>query len=154
MNKCLSNLSLIVITLLLSSCGQNTKDWPRTSFTFTYEMVIETKLYFHQKANNYVKEIYDSRESSDALFSKRVIESITALPYKEKKEKTVDAKNYSLLLSIQFTYLNDNVEEIENIIFYEYGISNGKVVFNNGDIHYFPGTVRVIYNSIVDGDNR
>ena len=73
MNKCLSNLSLIVITLLLSSCGQNTKDWPRTSFTFTYEMVIETKLYFHQKANNYVKEIYDSRESSDALFSKRVI---------------------------------------------------------------------------------
>ena len=154
MNKKILTFAVLPVVLSLSSCGGNTKDWPRTSFTFTYEMVIETKLYFHQKANNYVKEIYDSRESSDALFSKRVIESITALPYKEKKEKTVDAKNYSLLLSIQFTYLNDNVEEIENIIFYEYGISNGKVVFNNGDIHFFPGTVRGIYNSIVDGDNR
>lgn len=154
MNKNKSVFSLILVTLLLSSCGQNTKDWPRTAFSFTYEDVIETNLYFHQKSNDYVKEMDDSRISSDVLFSKRVIESITALPYKEKKEKAVDTKNYSLLLSIQFTYLNDNVEEIESVKFYEYGISDGKVVFNNGDIHFFPGTVRGIYNSIVDEDKR
>lgn len=154
MNKCLSNLSLIVITLLLSSCGYDTKDWPRVSFSFSYEDVVETSLYFHQKANRYAEEMEDSIVSEEKSFAKRAMETISAYPYREKKERTVDAKNYSILLSIQFTYLKDNVEEIENIKFYEYGISDGKIILNNGEIHFIVGTVRGGYDSIVDKESK
>ena len=154
MNKCLSNLSLIVITLLLSSCGYDTKDWPRVSFSFSYEDVVETNLYFHQKANRYVEEMEDSIVSEDKSFAKGAMETISAYPYREKKERTVDTKNYSILLSIQFTYLKDNVEEIENIKFYEYGISDGKIILNNGEIHFIVGTVRGGYDSIVDKESK
>ena len=154
MNKCLSNLSLIAITLLLSSCGYDTKDWPRVSFSFSYEDVVETNLYFHQKANRYAEEMKDSIVSEEKSFAKRAMETISAYPYREKKERTVDAKNYSILLSIQFTYLKDNVEEIENIKFYEYGISDGKIILNNGEIHFIVGTVRGGYDSIVDKESK
>ena len=154
MNKCLSNLSLIAITLLLSSCGYDTKDWPRVSFSFSYEDVVETSLYFHQKANRYAEEMEDSIVSEEKSFAKRAMETISAYPYREKKERTVDAKNYSILLSIQFTYLKDNVEEIENIKFYEYGISDGKIILNNGEIHFIVGTVRGGYDSIVDKESK
>ena len=154
MNKCLSNLSLIAITLLLSSCGYDTKDWPRVSFSFSYEDVVETNLYFHQKANRYAEEMEDSIVSEEKSFAKRAMETVSAYPYREKKERTVDAKNYSILLSIQFTYLKDNVEEIENIKFYEYGISDGKIILNNGEIHFIVGTVRGGYDSIVDKESK
>ena len=154
MNKCLSNLSLIAITLLLSSCGYDTKDWPRVSFSFSYEDVVETSLYFHQKANRYAEEMEDSIVSEEKSFAKRAMETVSAYPYREKKERTVDAKNYSILLSIQFTYLKDNVEEIENIKFYEYGISDGKIILNNGEIHFIVGTVRGGYDSIVDKESK
>ncbi len=154
MNKCLSNLSLIVITLLLSSCGYDTKDWPRVSFSFSYEDVVETNLYFHQKANRYVEEMEDSIVSEDKSFAKRAMQTISAYPYREKKDRTVDTKNYSILLSIQFTYLKDNVEEIEKIKFYEYGISDGKIILNNGEIHFIVGTVRGGYDSIVDKKSK
>ena len=154
MNKCLSNLSLIVITLLLSSCGYNTKDWPRVSFSFSYEDVVETSLYFHQKATRYTEELEDSIVSEDNLFAKRVIDTVTAYPYREKKERTLDTKNYYLILDIQFTYFDDCVEKIEKITFYEYDIADGKVVLNNGEIHFLPGTVRGAYDSIVDKESK
>lgn len=154
MNKCLSNLSLIVITLLLSSCGYDTKDWPRVSFSFSYEDVVETSLYYHQKANSYVEEMEDSIVSEDKSFAKRAMQTISAYPYREKKERTIDTKNYSILFSIQFTYLKDNVEEIENIKFYEYGISDGKIVLNNGEIHFIPGDVGGGYDSLVGKESK
>ena len=154
MNKCLSNLSLIVITLLLSSCGYNTKDWPRVSFSFSYEDVVETNLYFHQKATRYTEELEDSIVSEDKLFAKRVIDTVTAYPYREKKERTLDTKNYYLILDIQFAYFDDSVEKIEKITFYEYDIADGKVVLNNGEIHFLPGTVRGAYDSIVDKESK
>ena len=154
MNKCLSNLSLIVITLLLSSCGYDTKDWPRVSFSFSYEDVVETSLYFHQKATRYTEELEDSIVSEDKPFAKRAMQTISAYPYREKKERTLDTKNYYLILDIQFTYLKDNVEEIENIKFYEYGISDGKIILNNGEIHFIVGTVRGGYDSIVDKKSK
>ena len=154
MNKCLSNLSLIVITLLLSSCGYDTKDWPRVSFSFSNEDVVETSLYFHQKANRYVEEMEDSIVSEDKSFAKRAMQTISAYPYREKKERTIDTKNYSILLSIQFTYLNDDIEEIENIKFYEYDVADGKIILNNGEIHFIVGTVRGGYDSIVDKESK
>lgn len=154
MNKCLSNLPLIVITILLSSCGYDTKDWPRVSFSFSYEDVVETNLYFHQKANSYVEEMEDSIVSEDKSFAKRAMQTISAYPYREKKERTIDTKNYSILFSIQFTYLKDNVEEIENIKFYEYGVSDGKIVLNNGEIHFIPGDVGGGYDSLVGKESK
>ena len=154
MNKCLSNLPLIVITILLSSCGYDTKDWPRVSFSFSYEDVVETSLYYHQKANSYVEEMEDSIVSEDKSFAKRAMQTISAYPYREKKERTLDTKNYSIFFSIQFTYLKDNVEEIENIKFYEYGISDGKIVLNNGEIHFIPGDVGGGYDSLVGKESK
>ena len=154
MNKCLSNLSLIVITLLLSSCGYDTKDWPRVPFSFSYEDVVETSLYFHQKANRYAEEMEDSIVSEEKSFAKRAMETISAYPYREKKERTIDTKNYFILLSIQFTYLKDNVEEIENIKFYEYDISDGKIILNNGEIHFIPGDVGGGYYSLVGKESK
>ena len=154
MNKCLSNLSLIVITLLLSSCGYDTRDWPRPSFTFSYEDVVETNLYFHQKANRYVEEMEDSIVSEDKSFAKRAMQTISAYPYREKKERTLDTKNYYLILDIRFTYFDDCVEKIEKITFYEYDIADGKVVLNNGEIHFLPGTVRGAYDSIVGKESK
>ena len=154
MNKCLSNLPLIVITILLSSCGYDTKDWPRVSFSFSYEDVVETNLYFHQKATRYTEELEDSIVSEDKSFAKRAMQTISAYPYREKKERTIDTKNYSILFSIQFTYLKDNVEEIENIKFYEYGVSDGKIVLNNGEIHFIPGDVGGGYDSLVGKESK
>ena len=154
MNKCLSNLSLIVITLLLSSCGYDTRDWPRVSFSFSYEDVVETNLYFHQKATRYTEELEDSIVSEDKSFAKRAMQTISAYPYREKKERTLDTKNYYLILDIRFTYFDDCVEKIEKITFYEYDIADGKVVLNNGEIHFLPGTVRGAYDSIVGKESK
>ena len=150
MNKNKSVFSLILVTLLLSSCGQNTKDWPRISFSFTADDVIETRMYFHQRANKYAEEMEDSRVSEEKEFAERAISTLSAYPYKEKATKRIDTKNYFLMLDIQFTYFDDSVEKIEKITFYEYDVSDGKVVFNDGDIHYIPGSVYGAYSSIVD----
>ena len=154
MNKCLSNLSLIVMTLLLSSCGYDTRDWPRVSFSFSYEDVVETSLYFHQKANRYVEEMEDSIVSEDKSFAKRAMQTISAYPYREKKERTLDTKNYYLILDIQFTYFDDCVEKIEKITFYEYDVADGKVVLNNGEIHFVPGDIGGGYYSLVDKESN
>ena len=154
MNKKLLTLAILPVVLSLSSCGYNTKDWPRISFSFTADDVIETKMYFHQKANRYVEEIKDSRISEEKEFAERVINAMSGYPYKEKATKSIDTKNYSILLDVQFTYLNDNVETIEKIAFYEYDVADGKVVLNNGEIHFLPGTVRGAYDSIVDKQSK
>lgn len=150
MNKKLLSLAILPVMLSLSSCGYNTKDWPRISFSFTADDVIETRMYFHQKANSYVEEIKDSRVSEEKEFAERAIGTLSGYPYKEKATKSIDTKNYALMLDLQFTYLSDNIETIEKITLYEYGISDGKVVFNNGEIHFLPGTVYAAYSWIID----
>ncbi len=150
MNKKLLSLAILPIVLSLSSCGYNAKDWPRISFSFTADDVIETRMYFHQKANSYVEEIKDSRVSEEKEFAERAIGALSGYPYKEKATKSIDTKNYALMLDLQFTYLSDNIETIEKITLYEYGISDGKVVFNNGEIHFLPGTVYAAYSWIID----
>ena len=150
MNKKLLRLVILPVVLSLSSCGYNTMDWPRISFSFTADDVIETRMYFHQKANSYVEEIKDSRVSEEKEFAERAIGALSGYPYKEKATKSIDTKNYALMLDLQFTYLSDNIETIEKITLYEYGISDGKVVFNNGEIHFLPGTVYAAYSWIID----
>ena len=108
MNKKLLTLAILPIVLSLPSCGYDTRDWPRVSFSFSYEDVVETNLYFHQKATRYTEELEDSIVSEDKSFAKRAMQTISAYPYREKKERTIDTKNYSILFSIQFTYLKDN----------------------------------------------
>ena len=150
MNKKLLSLAILPVMLSLSSCGGNTMDWPRISFSFTADDVIETRMYFHQKANSYVEEIKDSRVSEEKEFAERAIGALSGYPYKEKATKSIDTKNYALMLDLQFTYLSDNIETIEKITLYEYGISDGKVVFNNGEIHFLPGTVYAAYYRIIN----
>ena len=154
MNKKLLTLAILPIVLSLSSCGYDTRDWPRVSFSFSYEDVVETNLYFHQKATRYTEELEDSIVSEDKSFAKRAMQTISAYPYREKKERTLDTKNYYLILDIQFTYFDDCVEKIEKITFYEYDVADGKVVLNNGEIHFLPGTVRGAYDSIVDKESK
>lgn len=150
MNKrFLYSFTLFSMIISLSACGVDTKDWPRISFSFTADDVIETRMYFHQKAHKYAEEMEDSIVSEDKSFAKRAMQTISAYPYREKKERAVDTKNYYLILDIQFTYFDDCVEKIEKITFYEYDIADGKVVLNNGDIHYIPGSVYGAYYSIV-----
>lgn len=48
-------------------------DWPRISFSFTADDVIETRMYFHQKANRYVEEIKDSRVSEKKNLRKALL---------------------------------------------------------------------------------
>ena len=93
----------------------------------------------------------DSIVSEDKSFAKRAMQTISAYPYREKKERTLDTKNYYLILDIQFTYFDDCVEKIT---FYEYDIADGKVVLNNGEIHFLPGTVRGAYDSIVGKESK
>ena len=73
MNKKLLTLAIPSIVLSLSSCGYNTMDWPRISFSFTADDVIETRMYFHQKANRYVEEIKDSRVSEKKNLRKALL---------------------------------------------------------------------------------
>ena len=96
----------------------------------------------------------DSIVSEDKPFAKRAMQTISAYPYREKKERTLDTKNYYLILDIQFTYFDDCVEKIEKITFYEYDIADGRVVLNNGEIHFIPGTVRGGYDSIVETNKK
>lgn len=72
------------------------------------------------------------------------MELIAGVPYKQKCEKKVDRKNYSSKVILDFTFLDKSIES-QTIEFYSYGISNGKIVFSNGEIHYSTANIGAFY---------
>ena len=118
----------------LSACGVNTKTWPHITFSFSVDDI----LYL-----DYLKDTITINKK-DAIES--VLDTIKAYPYKEAEEKDADETNYCSMIKVKIAYFENSEEKNENISFYEYGVSNCKVILNDGTVHNLPGDISTIYN--------
>lgn len=130
----------------LSACGVNTKTWPHITFSFSVDDVLEVTVFYERNANKYLDYIKDTItiNKKDAIES--VLDTIKAYPYKEAEEKDADETNYCSMIKVKIAYFENSEEKNENIRFYEYGVSNCKVILNDGTVHNLPGDISTIYN--------
>ena len=131
-------ISLIICMIPLSSCGDNTEGWPRISLPFESKNVYKVNV-FHEKEN-----VITSFDTTDENNLDLLCDSVQFL-YKEKKESEKNLNKYHV--KIEFTYFlkNESIDQYK-LSFYNKGISNGYVVFNNEEIHFFPGDIETYYN--------
>lgn len=132
---------------LLSGCGINTKTWPHISFSFSADDVLEITVFYERNANKYLDYLKEEIVINKKDSIESIINTIEAYPYKEEKEKSVNEEDFSSMISVEFIYSDCLEEKTENIKFYEYGISNSKVILNDSTIHYLPGDISEIYNT-------
>ena len=137
---------------LLASCGVNTKDWPRIEFEFEPHDLVSLTVCFQRKPNNYADKLEDTMVFNDIELIDKVIETVTGIPYKKSIDSKIDEEKYMTKLVMDFDFADESIEN-KSLKFYEYGISNAKVVFTNGEIHFLPANIgglyeemRVIYN--------
>ena len=140
-------ISLLSIFILTSSCGVNTKNWPRFSFDFTSVDVEQISLYIAKKGNENIPISTDKwivRESSQI---NKAIEFLIGIPYRENLEDKADVDDYIVKLEIVFSFYEYTMKDYE-IVFFEYGVADCKVIFNNGDIHFLVADIEGIFSEI------
>ncbi len=106
---------MIITTIPLYSCGEDTRDWPRISLSFERENIYKVQV-LHEKNN--VEKYY---------------------------------------IKLEFTYyLKDYSIDQYKSTFYNKGITNGYVSFNDEKIHFDPEDIESFYiYSIKDlGENK
>lgn len=92
LKKLILIITLIVTTIPLYSCGEDTRDWPRISLPFERENIYKVHV-IHEKNN--VEEVFDTteREDLDELYE-------VGFVYKEKTESKKILKIIILNLSL------------------------------------------------------
>lgn len=146
-------LSLIIASSnVLASCGGDTKDWPRITFDFEPESVETLSIYYERLENDYEYFLEDTLLLSDLENISEAMEIMSAYPYRAKCEKNYNEKDYCSRVIADFTFLDDSINN-QRIQYYSYGISNGKVIFNNGEIHFIPGRIDAIYEEMKGQSN-
>lgn len=151
MNKKLIFLPLFSI-LTITSCGGDTRGWPTIDFPFSSDQV------------NSITMNYVNKDKADEVFTDTIViteqsqiqeiySTICGIPYKEQVEKTIESKKYYRKLCFDFQLINFE-SSFYRLIYYEYGITNGKVMFDNGEVHWLPGNVVWVYENYVDKYNK
>ena len=94
LKKLILIITLIVTTIPLYSCGEDTRDWPRISLPFERENIYKVHV-IHEKNN--VEEVFDTteREDLDELYE-------VGFVYKEKTGSQKNVENY--YIKLEFTY--------------------------------------------------
>src|SRR5690554_2794002 len=140
MKKYVKTYLLLIISFTLISCGIDTSKWPRLSIPFEENKLIKVTI-------NYDKKPYgsDSESMSDFLeltnkdTLKDIYSQLLEVPYKEKKESKINTDKYWIKLNMTMFYIDDEVTKEYEITFYSYGVTEGYLILDNGDIHYHPG---------------
>lgn len=144
MKKC--RLLSFGFILFLTGCGVNTLNWPTINFSFSSNEITSIAMNFVSKEKGYFSDeivIVESEKISG------IFETIDGIPIKEEKENSIETNNYLIRLSIDF-HLNDAKSTLYRLVYYEYGIADGKIMFDNGDVHWLPGNLSLLYYDSVN----
>lgn len=146
MKKIFLILLIIASTFSLSSCGMNTKDWPRISLPFERESINQIEI---SHFNNDKKEDYTITDKEIINY----IYSDISFPYKEDLENENSISNWKIKIDIIFVIDNFPSEKYE-VVFYNSGIYDGYVHLNGEEIHFLPGDIESFYEKIVTKMNK
>ncbi|MFA5442907.1 MAG: hypothetical protein WCX85_04380 [Bacilli bacterium] len=139
-------LAVVLIPLLfLSSCGVNTKDWPHIELDFATSDISLATFSFQQNANDIIDYVEDYLVFSDETDFDKLISIIKAYPIKKERESAIETANFMQRIIVDFIFEDTFVKKTERIAFYGYGIAKGKVMLDNGDIHFVPGDIGAFY---------
>lgn len=131
-------LLIVTCTFSLSSCGSNTKDWPRLSLPFEAKDVSQIEMTYQNK------DVEENRTIIDEYLIDYICD--IGFPYKEKLEKSEVTKGWLIKINLVFSVNNNENYEL---IFYNFGISKGYVDINGEEIHFLPADIESFYNYIV-----
>lgn len=126
--------------ILLSSCGYDTRDWPRIDLPFLSDDVVEVEIFYKMqpKGKSTVDEVdhltISAKESIGYL-----VDSVRSYPYKEKIEKNIDKDSYWVRVEVKFKLIEGFDLSEYKLIYYGYGVTNGYIVLDSGSIHFLPG---------------
>ncbi len=144
-------LLLFSLTFTLTSCGTNTMGWPTIDFPFSSNQISSiTMNYVHKEKN---EDLFDTIVITEPSQIKEVYSFIHVFPYKEKIEKTIETEKYHIKLSFDFKLINYE-SSFYHLIYYEYRIADGKIIFDNGEVHWLPGNFAIIYERYVNKYNK
>jgi len=129
--------SLLVFTL--SSCGYNTKDWPKVSIPYEESDIYQINIKY-SKDNNQNDFVVNDQEIISYIYLN------ASFPYKEEIENYNELKNYVIKFNIEFVKKGN--DDKFSITFYSLGISNGYVDINNEELHFVPGDIESFYEKI------
>ncbi|MEG0978296.1 MAG: hypothetical protein RSE56_03565 [Bacilli bacterium] len=137
-----SKLLLILVSVfVLTGCGVNTLNWPTIDLTFASNEIISITMNFICKDK---ENFTDKIEISEPKQMLEIYETIVNIPIKENEENSIETKNYYIRLSINF-HLNDTKFSSYQLVYYEYNIADGKIMLDDGRVHWLPGNFSSLY---------
>ena len=140
---------LLTTAIFLSSCGVNTKNWPRLSFDFNFQDVEKIVLSIIKSKTKYTQSYNEELVVSEQNEINKSMNYLIGIPYKESQEDKVEKTDYLVKLDIVFSFCDTTIDDYK-IVFYEYDIYDGNVIFNNGEIHFVVSDIESIYIGIKD----
>jgi len=139
------NLNIFII-VFLTSCGYNTKDWPRLTVPVEREYINYVIVKYEE--DDLVEEYkVDNQKKIDELY-------IINIPYRSKSENYRVINGYFAKLFIEY---GNSLDEKYNydFIFYLKGISNNYVDINSESLHFLPADLKSYYKlckKIINGE--
>lgn len=133
-------LTALIVPLLLSGCGYDTSGWPRIELPFEENQITEISIFYKiqpKGKSDIFEEDYLTITSGEII--SEIFQRTLNFPYKEKKEKNVDTKNYWTKVEVNFSYKESESTQNYLLSYYGYAVVNGVIVFNDGVVHFAPG---------------
>jgi hypothetical protein len=134
-------LLVLLSTFALAGCGVDTSNWPTINLPFASNEIVSITMNFVSKENGYFTNEIGINEPERIL---EIYDTIVNMPIKENEENSIETKNYFIRLSVNF-HLNEMDFSSYQLVYYEYGIANGKIMFDNGSVHWLPGNFSLLY---------
>lgn len=137
LKKLILILFLTVTTIPLYSCGEDTSNWPRISLPFERENIYKVMVY-HEK--NKIETCFETTNEENLDFFYEHVEFY----YKERNESEKNLEKYYIKFELTYFLKNYSIDQYK-LSFYNKGVATGYVVFNNEEIHFFPGDIESYY---------
>ena len=133
---------LCFASLGMFGCGVDTRDWPVVKLPFDATSIERIKMEYEDNELNEEKNIFEES------IIKYICLNI-AYPYQEKTEDINVVEGWYQKLSFSF-FLKESDELPYNLSFFNRGISNGYICINYDEVHFIPGDISSLYESIVE----
>lgn len=143
-------LCIICCLYSLTSCGVNTLNWPTIELPFLSSDINSITLDFESRENG---SFFDKIIVTDSEQSLSIYENIDGFPIKEEKETSIETNKYFIRLSVDF-YLRETDMPFYRLVYYEYGIADGKIMLDDGAVHWLPGNFSLIYYDNVNFEHK
>jgi hypothetical protein len=132
-----------MITSILTSCGYDTRDWPRITIPYEENEIDQINTNYSEKDKNEESSINDGNVMS-------YIYSNISFPFKEAIENEDVINGYTVKFSIEF--IMKSKMEAENayfVTFYNFGVAKGYVDVNGAGLHFLPGDIESFHEKIM-----